>query len=222
MNLPKSWNDISIGQYIELYPVFKNPDTTNPYVDIIRKLSVLTGKPIQEVEKLKLGDYASLHAKLAFTNEPLPTEFPPQFKVKEDWYEVITDVRTLNGSQYMSTMMILNNAPEGKEERKTYMINNLHYILTSVLKPVEKKKLIFKEKEVPDGYMDEKAQELYDSMPISIAYPITLFFYTIWTGLTPIMQGYSKKKLKKNQEIIDQMDKELKKHISKGGVGMQH
>ena len=59
MKIPKSWDDITIGQYIELKPVL-DADWDNPISELIHLLAVLLKKSTQEVGKLNVKEYINI------------------------------------------------------------------------------------------------------------------------------------------------------------------
>ena len=69
MKLPKSWNKISLNTFSKLSNI---KDTDNDITNLINRLVVLTGEPIEKVEQLKYGQVMKLTKRLSYLNE-LPT-----------------------------------------------------------------------------------------------------------------------------------------------------
>ena len=52
MKLPKNWNRISLKTFSKLSNI---KDTDNEITNLINRLVVLTGEPIEKIEQLKYG-----------------------------------------------------------------------------------------------------------------------------------------------------------------------
>jgi len=201
MNIPKSWDDITIGQYIELKPVL-DQDWDNPISELIHLLAVLLKKSTQEVGKLNVKEYIGIRKDLSFIWETeLPREVQNRFKVEDKWYEVVLNARELNGGQYISLVTKLkdvNNDPNGT-------VNMLHEILASISIPVSKGKLKWSKLEIEPSYYKETAQAFYRSLPMSVAYPIGIFFWNLSQSLMKAIQDYSNKKLTEAEKIKEEV-----------------
>lgn len=214
MKIPKSWDELTIGQYIELRPVL-NANFDNPITEIIHLLAVLLQQPTQEVCKMTVDDYLNVRNDLSFIWETeLPREIQRRFKVNGKWYEVVTNARQLNGGQYISLVTKLKDTNGNPDAT----IDMLHQILTSISIPVSKGKLGWNKLEIEPTYYQDTAKEFYDHLPMSIAYPIGVFFYNLSQSLMTAIQDYSNKKLTEAEKI----KKEVMEDFLKDGDGSLH
>jgi hypothetical protein len=214
MKVPKSWDEISIGQYIELKPVL-DEEFDNPITELIHLLAVLLKQPLQEVGKLNVGEYIGIRKDLSFLWETeLPRQVVDKFEIKGKWFKVVTNARELNGGQYMSLVTKLKDV--NSDPNAT--INMMHEILTSISVPLEKGKLRWKEIEIEPAYYQETSKLFYNHLPMSVAYPIALFFYNLSSSLMKVIQDYSNKKLTEAEKIKE----EVMMDFLKDGDGSLH
>lgn len=208
MKLPKNWNDITIGQFIDLLP--SNYKDKNEVEQIIHTLKVVTNKPIEEVRKVTIEDAKKYSNQLSFLQE-LPKSKPlMKFKLKGVTYKVEPDAQKSSAGTYMSTMHMF----QGVKEDAEHVDKNLHLILAQIIKPTR-----FNWKKLKREYvyydLMELSKLLYEELPVSIAYPIIVFFCELSKLLIPIIEDYSIKTVNKTMEELLQMEKDLK-----GGAGL--
>ncbi len=72
IKIPTSWDDITLGQYIELRPILHTEQ--EDFTRMINILCVLTGKKREEIKELTIPDFHKLVKKMSFLNEPLSKE----------------------------------------------------------------------------------------------------------------------------------------------------
>ena len=98
-------------------------------------------------------------------------------------------------------MEILQKANNNEE----VIYENLHTILTIICRPVYKTMFGFKNAEVDGEVIRQTAENFYNNMPITIAYPIGVFFYNHLPHLTEVIKTSlmetANKKISQAQEI---------------------
>lgn len=203
MKLPKNWDDIAIGQFIDLLP--SNYKDKNEVEQIIHTLKVVTNSTIEEVRKVTIEDAKKYSKQLSFLNE-LPKGKPKmEFKLKGVNYVVEPDASKSSAGTYMSTMHIF----QGLQKDEEHIDKNLHIILSQVIKPTR-----FNWKKLKQEYVEvdlmELSKILYKDLPVSIAYPIIVFFCKLSKELTPIIEDYSTKKLKEVKEQLQEVERDLR------------
>ncbi len=115
----------------------------------------------------------------------LETEIPKQldkrrFKIGDTFYEFKVDAKKLLFGEYINNMEILQKAANNEE----VIYENLHHVLTTICRPVEKKWLRWREIDVDGEVLRKTADNFFNNMPITIAYPIGVFFYNHFQSLT--------------------------------------
>jgi len=213
IELPTSWDGITVGKFQELYPVLESDGKLVERVPAM--ISVLSGVPLEDVKKISLNDYKTISKSLKFLDE-LETlrDIKDDFKVGKVKYAIDLDINNMSGAQYMDFMHFLN---ECKGESSLVM-RNLHNLLSCVI--IEKKRKGFKwiKGEYDGSTIEERRKLIKEVMPISLAFPIAVFFWNLWEQLTRDMEDYGKNKLKKAKRIMEEVETDLLKY----GAGMSH
>jgi len=183
ITIPTEWEDITIETYIKLRPALNTK--TNEIERLINILCVLSDRKRQEVEKLTITQYSDLISKMRFLNKDLPTKVKSNvFKVGESWYEFCLKPDGILFGEYISIMEILEKANNNEE----MLFNNLHNFLTVICRPIKKRWWGYKYIDVDTELINKTADNFYRNMPITIAYPIAVFFSLNLETLTQVIK----------------------------------
>jgi hypothetical protein len=179
ITIPTSWQDITIGQYIKLRPVLKAE--LNPIERVINILAVLTNQKKEVIKNIPLSQYKVIKEKMNFLETEIPKQLDKRrFKIGDTFYEFKVDAKKLLFGEYINNMEILQKAANNEE----VIYENLHHVLTTICRPVEKKWLRWREIDVDGEVLRKTADNFFKNMPITIAYPIGVFFYNHFQTLT--------------------------------------
>ena len=179
ITIPTSWQDITIGQYIKLRPVLKAE--LNPIERVINILAVLTNQKKEVIKNIPLSQYKVIKEKMNFLETEIPKQLDKRrFKIGDTFYEFKVDAKKLLFGEYINNMEILQKAANNQE----VIYENLHHVLTTICRPVEKKWLRWREIDVDGEVLRKTADNFFNNMPITIAYPIGVFFYNHFQTLT--------------------------------------
>ena len=179
ITIPTKWEDVTIGNYINLRPVLNSK--LNPIERVVNILAVLTGQKRDVIKNISLKQYKSIKKKMSFLETELPKQLKDKrFKIGGQWYEFKVDAKKLLFGEYINSMEILQNAKDDEEA----IFNNLHHILTTICRPIEKKFLRWKDIKLDGELLRETQENFFNNMPMTIAYPIGVFFYTHSEDLT--------------------------------------
>lgn len=198
--IPKDWKGISIETFVKLYPTFKKGDLTNDeIIDIkIKQLSIIKGISYEDAELCSVKEAQEVKKLLEL---PLPTKIVSKFKIGKYTYRFNIDANNLKAGGYIGIMNSI----------KDYPIKNMHVTMFNLATPIKfnylKGKWVeynFKPNEVNDRIEDFK------QMPISIAYPIAVFFLTLLKNLTENTPIYLTKKMKKMTKKLNEIKSDLK------------
>ena len=196
----KSWKDITIGQYINLLP--SATKGKGDFETIYHKLNVLFGNTIDEARDLTMDEIESKLKGLDFMSHPPSGKPVKRFKLKGQWYEVKANIKDHKAENYMFVMdrlKELNRDPETTEK-------NLHLIMATVCHPIKRKG--FKWVSVNND-LAETAQTFYNFMPISVAYPISVFFCELSKVSIPTIKNYLNTTIDKVEKETTQIKKDL-------------
>ena len=179
ITIPTKWEDVTIGNYINLRPVLNSK--LNPIERVINILAVLTGQKRDVIKNITLKQYKSIKKKMSFLETELPKQLKDKrFKIGGQWYEFKVDAKKLLFGEYINSMEILQNSKDDEEA----IFNNLHHILTTICRPVKKTIFGWKHIKVDSEILRKTADNFLNNMPMTIAYPIGVFFYTHSEDLT--------------------------------------
>lgn len=193
--LPKSWKDITIKQFIEVSELTQKGGDD---IDIkVKLLSIFTDKPEDYYLGLNYKEFNELCNSLAFLNNVnISEKLIYNIKVDGIKFMVNQNVSELSTAEYIDLLSYLGS----KEKIQT----NLHKILAIFIKPKHKyfglKKVYMRRGEVADLFLNK--------LPITVAYPLCVFFCELLSNSIEATKGYLDKKMK---ELV----KELK------GIGSQ-
>lgn len=172
VTIPTSWEDVTVEMYIKLRPVLQAKQ--EPIERVINLLCVLTDKKRNVIRDLQLTDYQKIVKKMKFLETELPNKLKSKyFKIGGDWYTFKFDARQLSFGEYISTMELLQDASKNEE----IIHQNLHRILTAICRPVKRRWFRWKEIKLDGELLRKTTENIYKNMPITIAYPIGVFFY---------------------------------------------
>ena len=207
ITIPTKWEDVTIGNYINLRPVLNSK--LNPIERVINILAVLTGQKRDVIKNISLKQYKSIKEKMSFLETELPNKLKDKrFKIGGQWYEFKVDAKKLLFGEYINSMEILQNAKDDEEA----IFNNLHHILTTICRPVKKTLFGWKHIKVDSEILRKTADNFLNNMPMTIAYPIGVFFYTHSEDLTKAIKTCL-------MEEAEKMTKEAREELDLVSVG---
>jgi len=199
ITIPTKWEDVTIGNYINLRPILNTE--LKPIERVVNILAVLTGEKKEVIKNISLDQYKTIKEKMSFLETDLPKELKEKrFKIGSQWYKFELKAQNLAFGEYINMMEILQSAKDDQE----VIFNNLHRILTTICRPIEKKFFRWKDIKVDGELLRHTQKNFFDNMPMTIAYPIGVFFYTHWESLTEIIKTClmeEAEKLKREAEI---------------------
>lgn len=194
VKLPASWHQIPISKFPVLYDILKDKDI-DPIDKEIRVISELTGLSVTTVENISLDGLRALIKKVRFV---FSMEFPKpvnEFKHAGYVWKINYDVTKLSGKDFIS----LSKYNESEDST----MQNLVQITSLFVKPYRKKWF----KLVEANLTEYEREDLISQAPVSVIYPMCVFFCKVLRDLLPVIQGYLE-----NQEakILNQIANELR------------
>ena len=205
LKIPKNWDGITVGKFAELYPALTSDGKLVERVPAL--ISVLSGFPLDDIKKISIEDYKRIAKHLDFLNdfEGL-NKMPDSFKIDGHRYHIDSDINKMTGAQYMDLMHFLG----GCNNNDFLIIQNLHKILSCIIIPDEKKAFGWKKGKYNGEKHKEISEAIRDKMSVKYAYPIAVFFWNLSQELMPIINDYGNSQLKKAEELLKQVEKDLK------------
>lgn len=200
--IPKGWNEISTGQYIDFH------NARNSTLDRIEKsisiISILTGWNYDEVALIELVKLNKIENALKWAfNTELPTELINEFELNGVKYFIQLDAKKLNAGQYTSVMTHIKNSED--------ILETSHKALASISVPKETGL-----NQLEPSYYAETSKLFRDELPISISYPLSVFFCEVSKILTNNITDYLQEMLKESKE----KEQEVIADLVKNGDGL--
>ena len=193
--LPKDYSEVTISQLIEIKAIDEDKSIDNePAPELTRailKLSVFNGVPYEKLESMPLAEIKEDIKKLAFL-DTLPSDKKVEwFKCGGYWWKVNYDITKLSAGNYIDMDMWVKKPDE--------ILNNSHKILSIFCQPF---KWLRKYKKITD----EQKFEILKNVPVSVAYPLAVFFCNLFSNLIESMPDYlqqqSQQLMKEAQELV--------------------
>lgn len=140
-----TWNDITVEHYQTIYPYMKQ-EPANDLEALSRDckiLEILTGKSEAQIDRLPLKEFAELRRSISFLhNQDIPAHPAKYLKCANGrTYKICYDVRRAQIARYVEIKHFAST-PEAQLE-------NLHYIMASMVIPVRRNKTRTGWKELP-------------------------------------------------------------------------
>lgn len=201
-NLPKSWADVTVGQYQQLITIFNlyKEDAVDRQIKI---LALFTGKTVDEVEECNILQLKAEASKLAFLSEQIPeNKLAHTFKLKGKMYKAAIITSGMEAGQFMD----FSHAGKGcTPEELPYHMHELiaAMCLTRINNPKANWWNIATSRWEYEGY-DKTCEDFLD-MPMTMAYPYYVFFCEVLKNLQQPILEYSRKEIKRNLKMAEKM-----------------
>jgi len=192
--LPKSWKDISIKQFVEVSNLVQSGLED---IDLkVKLMSIFSGEPEDYFLKLNYKEFNKLCNSVAFMNDlNISGKLIYNFKIDGIKFIVNPNVSDLSTAEYIDLLNYMGSKDKVKD--------NLHKILAIFIKPKHKwfglKKVYMRRGEV--------AEILLNKMPITIAYPLSVFFCELLNN-----------SIKTTKDYLDMMMKKVMREAKKTGL----
>ncbi len=213
INVAESWQDVTIGQFAELYPVLNSKQ--DKVTKTLSILSVISGTPIDDLKKIKntTESLLKLRTSLAFLNTlgQLEEEAPtPSFYIGSRRFSYSPNLHEMTAGQYITLTELLKGVSE--DHGKLY--NRLHTILACLIKEDQRNELGQWVEVDWDGDDFAANAELFrERLTMDKAYPLGVFFCKVWRELMDSMDNYL------NKQIIQAERKIQEARTLTGGAG---
>jgi len=195
-----SWNDITVGMYIELYDILIEPSESKTF-EII---SLFYDISMDEVEALDFETYIDIESKLDFINKPI-SKASDSFELSGITFQLI-DFNMIEFGAFIDLEALITD--------KENIIRNTPKIFSILYRPILKEETLL-HKAVLDPYGDwlDKRVPLFESVPISLVYNSISEYTKFRNMLYEQYQGMFETKEEMSDEDIKQLELE-KMHMT--------
>ena len=190
--IEENWDNVTIDQYVAI----KKTEAIIPKDKLeehdlrVQRACILTDLDLDVINAWSFEELLKVD-KLMETD--LPTRVIKRFKVNGNRYRFKENPKKYSGGEYSA---IMNACKDGG-------LNNLHRLCYLISQP---KNVLGFNKKVTDPEDIEKRIEDFKQLPLKVANPMAVFFWTLSEVLTDVILDYSTKKMMK---ITEQVQKEI-------------
>lgn len=176
INLPKSWDDVTIGQWQEINMIQADNDVSR----YIETLAILSDTDPEEFRQLSIPEYRKIQEQTIWLSQPLKNEVKIKFELEGVKYGMIPHLDFITAGEWIDA-----------ETWKDKPVDNLHYYCAMLFRPIVKEgdNDYEIEKHIPAGF--QKRAELFrDLLPITTVYGSVLFFSALGIQFIPILADF--------------------------------
>jgi len=185
-----NWKDISVFQYQQIVDQLQkkvDEDTSYKLVGIIYNLTDA------QVDNLSIEEYKQKVSSINFIFTEIVGDPVLYIKANGNRYRLVYDIRKIPTARYIETKVF------GED-----LINNLHKIFASMVVPMKKSLIGWKDDKYDAMKHEEYANDIL-SASIQDVYPSILFFYHVYRNWMEISKDYLIKQIEKKG--VDQAQK---------------
>jgi hypothetical protein len=180
-----TWNDLTVWQYQQIYPIVTKPEKDWTMLDVESKLvGILHNLTDTQVDSLSVAEFNKLKVTLAFLDDKIEGKPVKYTEVNGKRYRFIYDVQQIKAARYIETKVF-----------STDLVGNLHKLAASMVMPQRK---TWYGKWVDDKYdaskHSEYAEDLQGANFLHVYHSI-VFFYQVYRNWIEVSQGYLVKEM---------------------------
>jgi hypothetical protein len=184
MRIPKSWSEISIGQFQELAQI----QSEDQIATIAERVAVLTDTDPDYVRNLPLKQFYDISNDLDFVKEKIPTDWKPTFEWNGQKYGFIPDLTFVSTGEWLDA-----------EAFKQDVTGNLHNYAALLWRPiVSEEGEEYQIKEHTTAGFSTRAK-LFKELPITYIQGGLVFFLTFSAQCLETMKVSLAKEMQKTQ-----------------------
>jgi hypothetical protein len=175
-----SWNDLTVWQYQQIYPIVTKPEKDWTTLDVESKLvGILHNLTDTQVDSLSVGEFNKLKVTLNFLDDKIEGKPVKYTEVNGKRYKFIYDVQQIKAARYIETKVF-----------STDLVGNLHKLAASMVMPQRK---TWFGKWVDDKYDASKHSEYAEDLQganFMHVYQSIVFFYQVYRNWIEVSKGY--------------------------------
>jgi len=175
-----TWNELTVWQYQQIYPIVTKPEKDWTTLDVESKLvGIIFNLTDTQVDSLSVKQFNNLKATLDFLDDKIEGKPVKYTEVNGKRYRFIYDVQQIKAARYIETKVF-----------STDLVGNLHKLSASMVMPQRK---TWWGKWVDDKYDAAKhsqyAEDLQGAKFMHV-YQSVVFFYQVYRNWIEVSQAY--------------------------------
>jgi hypothetical protein len=175
-----TWNDLTVWQYQQIYPIVTKPEKDWTMLDVESKLvGILHNLTDTQVDSLSVAEFNKLKVTLNFLDDKIEGKPVKYTEVNGKRYKFIYDVQQIKAARYIETKVF-----------STDLVGNLHKLAASMVMPQRK---TWWGKWVDDKYDAAKHSEYAEDLQgtnFMHVYQSIVFFYQVYRNWIEVSQAY--------------------------------
>ena len=180
-----TWNDLTVWQYQQIYPIVTKPEKDWTTLDVESKLvGIIFNLTDTQVDSLSVKQFNNLKVTLDFLDDKIEGKPVKYTEVNGKRYRFIYDVQQIKAARYIETKVF-----------STDLVDNLHKLSASMVMPQRK---TWWGKWIDDKYDAAKhsqyAEDLQGAKFMHV-YQSVVFFYQVYRNWIEVSQGYLVKEM---------------------------
>jgi hypothetical protein len=180
-----TWNDLTVWQYQQIYPIVTKPEKDWTTLDVESKLvGIIFNLTDTQVDSLSVKQFNNLKVTLDFLDDKIEGKPVKYTEVNGKRYRFIYDVQQIKAARYIETKVF-----------STDLVDNLHKLSASMVMPQRK---TWWGKWIDDKYDAAKhsqyAEDLQGAKFMHV-YQSVVFFYQVYRNWIEVSQVYLVKQM---------------------------
>ena len=180
-----TWNELTVWQYQQIYPIVTKPEKDWTTLDVESKLvGILNNLTDTQVDSLSVSEFNKLRTTLSFLDDKIEGKPVKYTEVNGKRYRFVYDVQQMKAARYIETKVF-----------STELVSNLHKLAASMVMPQRK---TWFGMWVDDKYDAAKHSEYADDLQASNfihIYHSVVFFYQVYRNWIEVSQAYLVKEM---------------------------
>ena len=194
-----TWNELTVWQYQQIYPIVTKPEKDWTNLDVESKLvGIIYNLTDTQVDSLTIQQFNNLRGTLNFLDDKIEGKAVKYTQVNGKRYRFIYDVQQMKAARYIESKVF-----------STDLISNLHKLAASMVMPQRK---TWYGKWVDDEYNAAKHSEYAADIQASNfvhIYHSVVFFYQVYRNWIEVTKDYL---------VTEMTSKGLTKEVAEGVV----
>jgi hypothetical protein len=175
-----TWNELTVWQYQQIYPIVTKPEKDWTTLDVESKLvGIIFNLTDTQVDSLSVKQFNNLKVTLSFLDDKIEGKPVKYTEVNGKRYKFIYDVQQIKAARYIETKVF-----------STDLVGNLHKLAASMVMPQRK---TWYGKWVDDKYDASKHSQYSEDLQganFMHVYQSIVFFYQVYRNWIEVSQAY--------------------------------
>ena len=189
-----TWNDLTVWQYQQIYPIVTKPEKDWTILDVESKLvGILHNLTDTQVDSLSVAEFNKLKVTLNFLDDKIEGKPVKYTEVNGKRYKFIYDVQQIKAARYIEAKVF-----------STDLVGNLHKLSASMVIPQRK---TWYGRWVDDKYDASKHSQYAEDLQganFMHVYQSIVFFYQVYRNWIEVSQAYLVKEMTNKGMSLEQ------------------